>query len=77
MDKPNPTATDMKKTESMFAIYLLEDSEGRVTVNVDSVGLGANCATMGYEIIAHLLDAELLSGGFVTVAVPQESNSIQ
>ena len=77
MVKPKTARTDMKKTESMFAIYLLEDSEGRVTVNVDSVGLGANCATMGYEIIAHLLDAELLSGGFVTVAVPQESNSIQ
>lgn len=67
----------MKKTESMFAIYLLEDSEGRVTVNVDSVGLGANCATLGYEIISHLLTAEILSGGFVTVAVPQESQSIQ
>jgi len=67
----------MKKTESMFAIYLLEDSEGRVTVNVDSVGLGSSCSTIGYEIIAHLLDAELLSNGFVTVAVPQESNSIQ
>ena len=67
----------MKKTESMFAIYLLEDSEGRVTVNVDSVGLGANCATLGYEIIGHLLNAEIMSGGFVTVAVPQESNSIQ
>lgn len=77
MDKPKTTRTDMKKTESMFAIYLLEDSEGRVTVNVDSVGLGANCATLGYEIIGHLLNAEIMSGGFVTVAVPQESNSIQ
>jgi hypothetical protein len=69
--------TDIKKTESMFAIYLLEDSEGRVTVNVDSVGLGANCATLGYEIISHLLNVEIASGGFITVAVPQESNSIQ
>jgi hypothetical protein len=77
MDKPKAARTDMKKTESMFAIYLLEDSEGRVTVNVDSVGLGANCATLGYEIIGHLLNAEIMSGGFVTVAVPQESNSIQ
>ena len=77
MVKPNPTSTDMKKTESMFAIYLLEDSEGRVTVNVDSVGLGANCATIGYEIIAHLLNAEMMSGGYITVAVPQESESIQ
>lgn len=77
MVKPKTKRIDMKKTESMFAIYLLEDSEGRVTVNVDSVGLGANCATLGYEIISRLLDAELLSNGFVTVAVPQESNSIQ
>lgn len=67
----------MKKTESMFAIYLLEDSEGRVTVNVDSVGLGNNCSTIGYEIIAHLLNAEMVSNGFITVAVPQESDSIQ
>ena len=65
------------KTESMFAIYLLEDSEGRVTVNVDSVGMGANCSTIGYEIIAHLLNAEITSNGFITVAVPQESNLIQ
>jgi hypothetical protein len=76
MVKPDPAPTDMK-TESMFAIYLLEDSEGRVTVNVDSVGLGANCATLGYEIISHLLNVEIASGGFITVAVPQESNSIQ
>jgi len=65
------------KTKSMFAIYLLEDSEGRVTVNADSVGMGANCSTLGYEIIAHLLNAEIMSGGFITVAVPQESQSIQ
>lgn len=67
----------MKKTESLFAIYLLEDKDGRVTVNVDSVGFGANCSTIGMELVTQLLAAELLSNGYLTVAAPQESGLIQ
>jgi hypothetical protein len=67
----------MKKTESVFAIYLLEDKDGRVTVNVDSVGFGANCTTLGMELVSQLLAAEILSNGYLTVAAPQESGLIQ
>jgi hypothetical protein len=67
----------MKKTESLFAIYLLEDKDGRVTVNVDSVGFGANCTTLGMGLVTQLLAAELLSEGYITVAAPQESGCIQ
>jgi len=67
----------MNKTESMFAIYLLEDKDGRVTVNVDSVGFGANCSTIGMELVTQLLAAELLSNGYLTVAASQESDRIQ
>jgi hypothetical protein len=67
----------MKKTQSLFAIYLLEDEDGRVTVNVDSVGFGANCSTIGMELVTQLLSAEILSNGHLTVAVPVESDLIQ
>ena len=67
----------MKKTQSLFAIYLLEDEDGRVTVNVDSVGFGANCSTIGMDLVSQLLSAEILSGGYLTVAVPIESDQIQ
>jgi len=67
----------MKQTKSMFAIYLLEDEDGRVMVNVDSVGFGANCSTIGMELISQLLSAEVLSNGHLTVAVPVESDQIQ
>jgi hypothetical protein len=67
----------MKKTQSLFAIYLLEDEDGKVTVNVDSVGFGANCSTIGMELVTLLLSAEILSGGHLTVAVPVESDQIQ
>jgi len=67
----------MKKTQSLFAIYLLEDEDGRVTVNVDSVGFGANCSTIGMDLVTQLLSAEILSGGYLTVAVPVESDQIQ
>lgn len=67
----------MKKTQSLFAIYLLEDEDGKVTVNVDSVGFGANCSTIGMELVTQLLSAEILSNGYLTVAVPIESDQIQ
>jgi hypothetical protein len=67
----------MKKTQSLFAIYLLEDEDGKVTVNVDSVGFGANCSTIGMELVTQLLSAEILSNGHLTVAVPVESDLIQ
>jgi hypothetical protein len=67
----------MKKTQSLFAIYLLEDEDGKVTVNVDSVGFGANCSTIGMELVTQLLSAEILSNGYLTVAVPVESDQIQ
>jgi hypothetical protein len=67
----------MKKTQSLFAIYLLEDEDGKVTVNVDSVGFGANCSTIGMELVTQLLSAEILSNGYLTVAVPVVSDQIQ
>ena len=67
----------MKKTESLFAIYILEDEDGKVTVNVDSAGFGANCSTIGMELVSQLLAVELLSDGHLTVAVPHEPDLIQ
>ena len=67
----------MKKTDSMFAIYIFEDEDGRVVVQSDSVGMGANCAMIGMELITQLISAEMLSNGYLTVAVPQSSDSIQ
>ena len=48
----------MKRKPTLFAIFLHEDPQGRVTVSADYLGLGFNAFDLGIGILAQL---ELMS----------------
>jgi hypothetical protein len=53
--------------KSLFAIYLVEDEEGFVTVKSDHVGKGAVCYEIGVEILANLKVAEHMNPELLAV----------
>lgn len=44
----------MKRRPTLFAIFLHEDPDGRVTVTGDYLGLGINAFDLGIDMMAHL-----------------------
>ena len=53
--------------KSLFAIYLVEDENGFVTVKSDHVGEGAVCYEIGVEILANLKIAEHMNPNLLRV----------
>ena len=44
----------MKRRPTLFAIFLHEDPDGKVTVTGDYLGLGINAFDLGIDMMAHL-----------------------
>lgn len=53
--------------KSLFAIYLVEDEKGFVTVKSDHVGEGLMCYEVGVEILANLKIAECMNPELLSV----------
>lgn len=53
--------------KSLFAIYLVEDEKGFVTVKSDHVGEGLMCYEIGVEILANLKIAEHMNPELLSV----------
>lgn len=55
------------KEKTMFAIYLMEDEEGFVTVQADHYGPGMSSYILGIQILNDLRRVELSNPGSVEV----------
>jgi len=65
------------KTRSLFAIYLVEDENGFVTVKSDHIGQGLMCYEIGVEILANLTAAEIMNPEVLSVEYLNYSNNLQ
>ena len=64
-------------SRSLFAIYLVEDSEGFVTVKTDHVGQGNNSYELGLALLAHLRMAETVAPESIRVQHLFHSDQLQ
>ena len=67
----------LMKKRSLFAIYLVEDENGFVTVKSDHIGQGLMCYEIGVEILANLTAAELMNPEVLSVEYLNYSNNLQ
>ena len=65
------------KKRSLFAIYLVEDENGFVTVKSDHVGHGMMCYEIGVEILANLRAAEIMNPEILNVEYLYCSDNLQ
>jgi hypothetical protein len=65
------------KNKTLFAIYLVEDESGFVTVKSDHVGHGMMSYEIGIEILANLKIAEKLNPGILSVDYMYYSDHFQ
>lgn len=65
------------KKRSLFAIYLVEDENGFVTVKSDHVGHGMMCYEIGVEILANLRAAEIMNPEILSVDYLYYSENLQ
>lgn len=57
----------MDKPKTLFAIYLIEDEDGRVVVKSDHYGPGFNSYGIGVSLLQNLRDIEIVHPEFVEV----------
>jgi hypothetical protein len=65
------------KHKTLFAIYLLEDEDGFVTVKSDHIGHGMMSYEIGLEILANLKMAEKLNPDILSVDYMYYSDQFQ
>jgi len=65
------------KKKSLFAIYLLEDENGFVTVKSDQIGQGMMCYEIGVEILSNLRAAEIMNPEILSVDYLYYSDNLQ
>ena len=57
----------MDKPKTMFAIYLIEDEDGMVTVQSDHYGPGVNSYNLGIGFLMQLAECQMDNPGKVKV----------
>lgn len=57
----------MESPKTLFAIYLIEDERGMVTVKSDHYGPGFNSYGLGISLLQDLRDIEIVNPDFVQV----------
>lgn len=65
------------KEKTLFAIYLVEDEHGFVTVKSDHIGYGMTSYEIGLEILANLKAAEALNPEVLSVDYMYYSDQFQ
>lgn len=65
------------KTHTLFAIYLIEDENGFVTVKSDHIGHGMTSYELGIEILANLKTAEVMNPDVLSVDYMYYSDQFQ
>lgn len=65
------------KNKTLFAIYLIEDENGFVTVKSDHIGYGMTSYELGIEILANLKMAEKLNPDVLSVDYMYYSDHFQ
>jgi Flp pilus assembly secretin CpaC len=65
------------KKKSLFAIYLVEDENGFVTVKSHQVGQGLMCYEIGLEILSNLKIAEAIHPEILSVDYMHYSDQLQ
>lgn len=55
---------------STFAIYIIEDEEGGLSVRADSFGQGSNALHLGLDVLRDMICSNEASGGAVTFMLP-------
>jgi len=65
------------KNKTLFAIYLVEDESGFVTVKSDHIGQGMMSYEIGLEILANLRMAEKLNPDILSVDYMYYSDQFQ
>jgi hypothetical protein len=65
------------KHKTLFAIYLVEDESGFVTVKSDHIGQGMMCYEIGLEILANLKMAETMNPEVLSVDYMYYSDQFQ
>lgn len=57
----------MDKPKTLFAIYLIEDEHGVITVKSDHYGPGFNSYGLGMSLLQDLRDMEIVNPGAIEV----------
>lgn len=57
----------MDKPKTLFAIYLIEDEHGVITVKSDHYGPGFNSYGLGMSMLQDLRDMEIINPGMIEV----------
>jgi hypothetical protein len=65
------------KKKTLFAIYLVEDENGFVTVKSEHIGDGMTSYELGIEILANLKTAEVMNPDVLSVEYMYYSNHFQ